>query len=103
MVNSKNNNNPMAADKKTLSSFTKMFISHRHHDFFWCRQKRRKNSSHANADAKRHRFDAEEENSADENDPIDVNKFLASDGIRIKEERNFDESFGDYDQVSDQH
>ena len=63
-------------------------------------QKRSKNSAHTNAESKRPRFEPEDENSVDENDPIDVNKFLASDGIRIKEERNFDESFGDYDQVS---
>ena len=43
----------------------------------------------------------EEENSV-EDDPIDVNKFLANDdGVRIKEERNFDDSasLDDYDQV----
>ena len=44
----------------------------------------------------------EEENYV-EDDPIDVNKFLANDGdgVRIKEERNFDDSasLDDYDQV----
>ena len=43
----------------------------------------------------------DEENSV-EDDPIDVNKFLANDdGVRIKEERNFDDSasLDDYDQV----
>ena len=43
----------------------------------------------------------EEENSV-EDDPIDVNKFLANDdGVRIKEERHFDDSasLDDYDQV----
>jgi hypothetical protein len=29
-----------------------------------------------------------------------VNKFLANDGVRIKEERNFDDSFTDYEQVT---
>jgi hypothetical protein len=42
----------------------------------------------------------EDENSMDDNDPIDVNKFLASDGIRIKEERTFEESFAEYEQVN---
>ncbi len=42
----------------------------------------------------------DEDNSV-ENDPIDVNKFLANDGVRIKEERNFDDSvsLNGFDQV----
>jgi hypothetical protein len=65
--------------------------------FFQPRHKRRKHSSQSGIESKRPRsFD--DDNSVDD-DPIDVNKFLANDGVRIKEERNFDDSFADYEQV----
>ena len=72
---------------------------------FQTRVKRRKHSS--GVDVKRPRTSAQtpnfdEDNSIDD-DPIDVNKFLANDGVRIKEERNFDDSasLNDYDRVPD--
>ena len=62
------------------------------------RHKRAKNALPYNAESKRQRHEHVDENSVD-NDPIDVNKFLANDEIRIKEEENFEDSFADYVQV----
>ena len=74
------------------------------------RVKRSKNSSVFRSESKRRRSvmvapnldeDNSNEDNSVENDSIDVNKFLANEGVRIKEERNFDDSASleDYDQV----
>lgn len=67
------------------------------------RLKRSKVSMFPDVESKRARFsdpvsapNLDEDNSVDD-DPIDVNKFLANDGVRIKEERSYDDiKYEDY-------